>query len=519
MFSRFLPLSLIFAALFFANCATVKPPNNSQKVTHPVIEREFRAAWIATVANINWPSSPGIPVYQQKQEAIDLLNLLERTNFNAAIFQVRPQADALYKSDLEPWSYYLTGKQGVAPSPNYDPLEFWIEEAHKRGIELHVWLNPYRAHHTTGGDISETSIVKTKPDLALELSSGYWWLDPSKKETQEHSLSVVMDIVSRYDIDGVHFDDYFYPYPSYNGGEDFPDWESRADYEKNGGKLSIGDWRRESVNTFIKDVYTAIKAEKPHVKFGLSPFGIWRPGYPASIEGFDQHNVLYADAKKWLNEGWVDYFTPQLYWPVNQIPQSFPVLLGWWNQQNLKDRYVWPGMSVGRLQGEAQLDEVVNEIMITRGMSPEAPGAVHWSIAPLVNNDELQEVLKSKPYAKKALVPAMRHLSTKTPEKPALVFKTDTEGALDVTLQMPKEDISNWIIYTKYEDIWTQQIIKRTSLTATVPLTKIGSLSAFGNIQVPTIDVLKEIQITFIDRFGNESETFSYTFSEIDFAE
>ena len=320
MLSKHLLYLLILSLFLLSNCGTLKPSTSSIERSHPSLDREFRAAWVATVANINWPSNPGIPVDQQKEEALALLDLLERTNFNAVIFQVRPQSDALYKSELEPWSYYLTGEQGIAPSPFYDPLEFWVDEAHKRGIELHVWLNPYRAHHPSGGPISESSIVNTRSDLALELKGGYWWLDPSNKGTQQHSLDVVMDIVSRYDIDGVHFDDYFYPYPGYNGDEDFPDTESRTKYVKNGGSLSIGDWRRESVNTFIKDVYSAIKAEKPHVKFGLSPFGIWRPGYPASVEGFDQYEVLYADAKKWLNEGWVDYFTPQLYWPVNQIP-------------------------------------------------------------------------------------------------------------------------------------------------------------------------------------------------------
>ncbi|HET7360691.1 MAG TPA: family 10 glycosylhydrolase, partial [Salinimicrobium sp.] len=294
----------------------------------PHAMREFRAAWVATVANINWPSKPGLSSKEQQKEAIALLDFLKKHNFNAVILQVRPQADALYESELEPWSYFLTGEQGKAPEPFYDPLHFWIEAAHDRGLELHAWLNPYRAHHTSGGEISEESIIKTHPELVVKLKNGMYWMDPSKEGTQKRSTAVVMDIVKRYDIDGIHFDDYFYPYDSYNGGEDFPDDESWKAYRESGGKLSRADWRRESVNTFIRNLYKRIKAEKPHVKFGISPFGIWRPGYPKSIRGYDQYNELYADARLWLRKGWVDYFTPQLYWTINQIPQSFPVLLG-----------------------------------------------------------------------------------------------------------------------------------------------------------------------------------------------
>ncbi|MBI5008121.1 MAG: family 10 glycosylhydrolase [Bacteroidia bacterium] len=294
----------------------------------PNAEREFRAAWVATVANVNWPSKPGLPVNQQKKEAIELLDLLQNNNFNAVIFQVRPQCDALYQSALEPWSYYLTGIQGKAPDPFYDPLEFWIEKAHARGIELHAWLNPYRAHHAAGGEVTDASIVRKRPELVVKLEQGYWWMEPTKQAVQDQTYNVVMDLIRRYDLDGIHFDDYFYPYPSYNNDKDFPDDGSWQAYLKDGGKLSRGDWRRESVNKLVERIYKGIKTEKPWVKFGLSPFGIWRPYNPPSVSGFDQHNVLYADAKKWLNKGWVDYYSPQLYLQINQIPQSLPLLLG-----------------------------------------------------------------------------------------------------------------------------------------------------------------------------------------------
>jgi uncharacterized lipoprotein YddW (UPF0748 family) len=476
---------------------------------HPKIEREFRAAWVATVANINWPSAPGIPVDQQKEEALKLLDLLKDTHFNAVIFQVRPQGDALYKSELEPWSYYLTGKQGEAPDPYYDPLEFWVKEAHKRGLELHVWLNPYRAHHVVGGPISEQSVVKTKSDLVVPLESGYWWFDPSLKGTQDHSHAVVMDIVKRYDIDGVHFDDYFYPYPSYNGGEDFPDDNSWNAYKANGGKLSRADWRRNSVDTFIKRVYTSIKKEKPYVKFGLSPFGIWRPQNPPSIRGFDQYNELYADARKWLKEGWVDYFTPQLYWPINQIPQSFPVLLGWWEEQNFSKRHLWPGISIGRFKGEKQVDEVINEIMVTRGMLPKAPGTVHWSIQPLVESDTLQQALLNGPYARRALIPSMNWVRHKTPAAPEIQLHTNRKH---VSLSVPKDmdEFSNWIVYTKYDNLWETHMVSRLKTEFELPYYRVGP--GLGELNWGKISTLQEIQVTYVNRLGFESHPFIHSF-------
>jgi len=457
--------------------------------------REFRAAWVATVANINWPSRPGLSTEDQKKEAIVLLDFLRDHHFNAVIFQVRPQADALYDSQLEPWSYYLTGKQGVAPNPYYDPLEFWVDEAHKRGLELHVWLNPYRAHHTTGSDVTEHSIVKKMPESVVFLEQGYWWFDPSLQSTQDHSAAVVRDLVRRYDIDGVHFDDYFYPYESYNNGKDFPDDKSWEAYQRSGGQLSRGDWRRESVNKFIERVYREIKAEKKHVKFGLSPFGIWRPGYPESIQGLDQYNSLYADAKLWLNKGWIDYFTPQLYWPISKIEQSFPVLLGWWQSENHLGRHLWPGMSVARGGDEANLTEVTNQIMITRGMVPQSKGAVHWSISSLTRNPRLPEGLIKGPYKNQALVPASPWLSTSHPAAPRISeSRTRTHVNLKWT-HSRMQDISNWVVYTQYGDRWNYQILPKTQQTLEVPL----QLTAEGN-------GLQAVRVVAVDRFGNESK-------------
>src|SRR5690606_1108648 len=353
------------------------------KIDLPEVNREFRAAWIASVANINWPSSRNLSTEQQKAEVIQILNQLKENNFNAVIFQARPSADALYDSPYEPWSIFLTGENGKAPSPYYDPLEFWIEECHKRGMELHVWLNPYRAHHTNGGKVGSSSMVNKMPQNIVRLANGMYWFDPAKKSTQDHASKIVNDIVKRYDIDGIHFDDYFYPYASYNNGKDFPDNDSWNEYLKNGGNLSRADWRRENVNQFIKRIYTEIKSEKNWVKFGISPFGIWKSGVPYGVSGLSQYDELYADAKLWLNEGWIDYFTPQLYWPVDSPKQNFSSLLQWWESENTHNRHLWPGLNTVEIKSPDKPAEIVRQIEITRQLVPNSAGVAHWSMAGL----------------------------------------------------------------------------------------------------------------------------------------
>lgn len=498
MKSKLVQSVAVSSCLFFlfACTATKKSTVSDSSKQPPQATREFRAAWIATVANINWPSKPGLSTEQQKQEAITLLDFLQKNNFNAAILQVRPQCDALYKSDLEPWSYYLTGQQGKAPEPYYDPLEFWVEEAHNRGLELHVWLNPYRAHHKEGKEITDQSIVKRHPELVVYLKEGYWWLDPSLKGTQDHSSAVVMDLVNRYDIDGVHFDDYFYPYPSYNLGADFPDSASWTVYQQGGGKLSRGDWRRESVNVFIEKLYKEIKAAKPYVKFGLSPFGIWRPGYPESIGGFDQYDQLYADARLWLNKGWIDYFTPQLYWPINRISQSYPVLLGWWNSENLKKRHLWPGISVGRDSSAKNVNEILSQIMIDRGMIPESKGVVHWSISSLTQNPNMTKAIAAGPYRKQALVPASPWLDSKAPVAPVVNMST-FETEVTMYWKHPDEkDVFHWVVYHKYGNTWSFTIMN--SKDSSIKLKRITGENA-------SKASLNTIAITAVDRVGNES--------------
>jgi uncharacterized lipoprotein YddW (UPF0748 family) len=473
---------------------SINQNNINEQFVHPL--REFRAAWVASVANINWPSKPGLTSDEQQTEAIAILDYLYYNKFNAVILQVRPQADALYSSELEPWSYFLTGEQNKPPDPYYDPLEFWTNEAHRRGIELHAWINPYRAHHNTGKEISEKSYIKTNPEGVYYLKEGYWWMDPSLKSTQDHTSKVVRDIVKRYDIDGIHLDDYFYPYPSYNGNQDFPDDVPWLSYVINGGLLSRGDWRRNAVNTLIERLYKEIKEEKRHVKFGLSPFGIWRPGFPTSVEGFDQYDKLYADAKLWLNKGWIDYFTPQLYWPSYKINTSFPVLLGWWQSENTHQRHLWPGINTANDKNILQNNqEVISEIMITRGMLPKSPGVVHWSMSALTKNPSLTKELNEGVYKKPALVPASPWLDNHPP-KPPEVFLGEQNDSLLIRWEAKDEDVFKWVLYFQYDSKWEQRIFNKQETETLIKL---------YNNKTPEPDKLKYIMVTAIDRTGNES--------------
>ncbi|MEM6315770.1 MAG: family 10 glycosylhydrolase, partial [Planctomycetota bacterium] len=334
----------------------------------PEVPRELRGVWVATVANIDWPSKPGLSNERQIEEMIAILDRVKETGMNVVILQVRPAADAMYPSEIEPWSYYLTGAQGRAPEPFYDPLERWITEAHARGLELHAWLNPFRVKPNNAPyELSEKSIAKANPDAVLDYGDEnrrQLWMDPSNDDARAQTLAVFADLVERYDLDGVHMDDYFYPYPV--GDVPFPDDASYEKYQQAGGTLELNDFRRDSVNKLVKGIYDQTKSIKPHVKMGISPFGIWRPGHPPSVAGFDQYDKLYADAKLWLNEGWVDYYTPQLYWATAAPQQSYPALFHWWAGENTKDRTLAPGLYTGRLGlQDWPADEIAGQIYIT----------------------------------------------------------------------------------------------------------------------------------------------------------
>ena len=372
---------------FFVVCLILTPTALIKGETLPSPEREFRAVWIATVDNIDFPTKKNLSIEEQKAELLGNLDLAVKLKLNAVIFQVRPMCDALYRSDIEPWSEFLTGEMGKAQS--FDPLEFVVAEAHKRGILLHAWFNPYRARHPSAKTISDKHISKRRPDLVRKYGK-YLWLDPTDKEVQQYSLSVILDVVKRYDIDGVHFDDYFYPYiekDSAGNDIEFPDDKNWQAYQQKGGKMNRGDWRRGHVNAFIESVGKSIKRVKPKVMYGISPFGIWQPMPEKGIEGFNAYTGLFADSRKWLQDGTVDYFAPQLYWETARKAQSFPVLLDWWKSQNIRKRHIWVGIAPYRIGRNEHwtANEILDQIKLTK-KSDETRGAIHFSFKSLRND-------------------------------------------------------------------------------------------------------------------------------------
>ena len=392
----------------------------------------MRGLWIATVRNIDWPSRDTVPPDTQRAELIDILDRARAAGLNAIFLQVRPAADALYKSDLEPWSISLSGTPGK--DPGYDPLAFAIEQAHARGLELHAWINPFRA----GRDAKDTNRLPPthKWNTARHLVKVYGdqlWMDPGEPEAFEHSLAVVKDLVSRYELDGIHMDDYFYPYAVHDsalgGSLAFPDDGS---YGRSGSRLALDDWRRDNIDRFVKRMYDESHAIKPHMKVSISPFGIWRPGFPPGTCCFDQYASLYADARKWLREGWVDFFVPQLYWAINAPQQRFEHLLDWWIAESVKDRYVWPGLATYRAAaGQANFakDEVARQVEITRTRSMP-PGHVHFNTTTTLKRDNGVLATLTPLYTAPALVPEMTWMPPDTSPRPRFWLVQTKSGGL-----------------------------------------------------------------------------------------
>jgi len=314
-------------------------------------KREFRAAWIATVANIDWPSKPGLPAVQQQQEFINRLDQLKAMGCNAVIVQVRPAADAMYESAIEPWSRYLTGKQGQPPFPYYDPLDFMIRQTHLRNMEFHAWFNPFRALTDSRKNPNpSTHVTKTHPDWLVSYD-GKTLLNPGLPEAREYVLNVILDVVRRYDIDAVHLDDYFYPYRV--AGVEFNDAKAYSKYGQ--GFTNKADWRRNNVNLFVSALNANIKSLKSHVKLGISPFGVWRnaskdPAGSPTRGGQTNYDDLYADVLLWQRKGWIDYCLPQLYWEHNHKLVAFDVLMPWWEAHSY-DRHMYYGLGAYRMTG------------------------------------------------------------------------------------------------------------------------------------------------------------------------
>ncbi|GAC1649025.1 MAG: hypothetical protein NVS4B3_05450 [Gemmatimonadaceae bacterium] len=495
----------------------------------PRAERELRGVWVATVGNIDWPSRAGLSTADQQRELVALFDRATALHFNAVILQVRPAADALYASSLEPWSEYLTGRQGLAPEPFYDPLAFAIDEAHKRGLELHAWFNPYRARHPSSKSPAAAShISRRHAELVHAYGRNQLWMDPGEPAVRRHSLRVVLDVVQRYDVDGVHIDDYFYPYPEPGPGGDlpFPDGRSWRRYRRRGGHLPRDAWRRANVDDFVRELYAEVKHAKPWVRVGISPFGIWRPGFPASVRGFDAFTRLFADSRRWLTEGWLDYVAPQLYWPIAAREQGYTQLLEWWSSQNVKSRHVYAGNYAGRVANDGKgwrAQELLNQIDITR-VTRGASGNVYFSMAAfLTSRDSLVERLMRGAYATQALVPPSPWLPAEPLAPPVAAATFDAATSVTTVALAAGRPIGDsvtasgtrrhrtrgsskfgstwvpspstvpwlWVVRARFDSSWT---------TAIVP----GRESSYAVLS-PVPSPPESIAVSAVDRLGNES--------------
>jgi uncharacterized lipoprotein YddW (UPF0748 family) len=465
---RQLAALLILAASAATACAQSYTP---VRESPPPLAREFRGAWIATVHNIDWPSSKGLSASSQQAELRSMLDKLAALKINAVMFQVRPQCDALYRSAREPWSPFLTGVMGR--SPGYDPLEFCIREAHARGIEVHAWFNPFRALCNAAQPASGNHVSRAAPHLTKRYGS-LVWCDPSLPESRNRALAAILDVVERYDVDGIHLDDYFYPYPE--GGRSFPDGRSPAQ-------------RRASVDSFVSGLYKSVKSRKPWVRVGISPFGIWRPGVPAGIEaGVDAYEHLAGDSRKWLAKGWVDYLAPQLYWRISPQRQSFPALLSWWRDQGR--RPVWPGIATSRIQSSDDpgrpASEIINQIDLSRRIKSTSHGHLHWSAKSLTTNRGGIATKLASAYTQPAAVPPMPWAGGRAPAPPGVGASLD--GPTTSVRWVPDSSTAWVAVQVRSGNSWRTAKIARAGAQRTT---------------VPRADA---IAVTALDRFGNASK-------------
>lgn len=479
---KILIILILFSSFISANAQTL-----------PKIEREFRAVWIATVDNIDFPTKKTLSVAEQKDELIKDLELAKSLKMNAVIFQVRPMADAVYESKIEPWSEFLTGQMGK--SQPFDPLKFIIEEAHKRGILVHAWFNPYRAYHPAAKTVSENHISKRRPDLVRKYGR-YSWLDPTDAEVQKYSLSVVLDVVKRYDIDGVHFDDYFYPYAEKDEKGNKIEFPDDANYRKyvqaamkanKSGKqrspLSRETWRRMHVNNFVASVGQEIKKIKPTVMYGISPIGVQEINY----------NELFADAEFWLSEGMIDYFVPQLYWKSDRKTREFPLLLKNWESKNVKKRHVWAGIGTYKIPSKTEnfsADEIIKQISYTREIQKTA-GNIQFSFKSVRSDfDKIQTALKEKSYKSEAIIPISSWIKTTNIIAPKVVIKRDKDFVRVNWNEQGKQKAFWFVVYAKDSNGWSYSILPASQ--------KSISLSAERKIE--------KIIVKSVDRLGNESK-------------
>ena len=473
-------------------------------------KREFRGIWLATVENIDWPSKKYLSSEEQKTEFINIINRLKKDKINAVFMQIRPSSDAFYESEIEPWSEWLTGKQGKIPDPYYDPLKFIIEECHKRGIEIHAWFNPFRSVvNINTSDISRKHISKTHPGWNIEYGK-YKWLNPGLPEVRNYVTDIVMDVVRRYNIDGVHFDDYFYPYPINN--KRFRDERTFAKYSR--GIKNPDVWRRDNINIFVKQVSDSIHKVKPGCLFGISPFGIWKNNSSDNsgsvTKGSESYYKTYSDSKKWIMEDWVDYLVPQLYWNIGNSFADYKTLAEWWNN-NSSGRNIYIGQAIYKIANDynsdwMKKDQLPMQIKLNRSLK-NISGNVFFNTHTFLKNPlGFEDSVESNYYKSYALTPVIKGNEDKVPLPPINGTYSITDGSILIKWEKPiytsSSDTSVYYAIYKFPDIENVDISKSERIADIVYASETcwrDTMSEYNKSGIKYV-------ITSLDNYKNESK-------------
>ena len=468
-------------------------------------KREVRAAWVATVSNVDYPSNTGLSVAAQKSEFIAYLDKFKVVGINVVYVQVRPSCDAFYENPNEPWSQWLSGTQGVGPSHVYDPLEFYVTEAHKRGMELHAWINPYRSVVSIlSSNVAYSHVSVLHPSWNVTYNN-IKILNPGLQEVRNYVKNVIMYIVNKYDIDGIHFDDYFYPYPQ--SGYVFNDANAFSSDPR--GFTNIDDWRRDNVNIFISMVHDSIKAAKSYVKFGVSPFGIWKSGTPSGVTGLSSYYEIYCDPINWLSNQKIDYVVPQLYWAIGS-GQDFNTLSNWWgNQAQLYGRHCYAGMATYRMESSSSnwsATEIKNQINIVRNYNNKVQGYSFFSASQIKDNLKgINDTLINNQHKYKCLVPIMPWLDSINPNPPLFVSASIASGYVNLNWQLPVAasdgDSARYFVIYRFPDSASVNI---NDAKAIIGITANDTTGFKDNYTIPSGSSAVYV-VTACDRLHNES--------------
>lgn len=494
-FAKHLLLIVFFCCL---GHGVVQAQNQANR--HP--KREFRAAWIQTVNG----QFRGMSTAKMQQTLINQLNSLQGAGINAIIFQVRPEADALYASQFEPWSRFLTGTQGEAPKPYWDPMQFMIEQCHKRGMEFHAWINPYRVKTTLRNPLSPIHVYNIHPEWFVTYGDQLYF-DPALPESRRHIIMVVSDILTRYDVDAIHMDDYFYPYPI--AGKQFPDDKSFARF--GGGFDSRADWRRSNVNLLIRELHEKIREIKPWVKFGVSPFGIYRnqssDPLGSRTRGLQNYDDLYADVLLWAREGWIDYNIPQLYWQIGHKVADYETLIKWWATHN-ENRPLFIGQSVMNTVQNADPNNP-NQHQMPAKMALQRSfqsigGSCQWPASAVVDNaGKYRDLLVSEYHKYPALVPVFDFMDNEAPDKVKKVKPVWTADGYILFWTAPKykEEMNRAVQYVVYR-FGAKEKVNLDDPTHIVAITR----NTFYKLPYEDGKTKYRYVVTALDRLHNESK-------------